>query len=204
MIGLGIAVSIISFVWVLAEAVMAWRDGMFTARQMEQKYRNHFVGLPFVWHFGMWGDLFIITPILGLIVARYGDQWSAAQVLHMGGVGILLSAAMHFIYTLTPFPDSLAWRKEMSPAGWMHLVYQGSAFAVIGLLYFCTESVSPQFLVAASAALTVHVAIASHVLLGLLDRLFSFRWCPDFINKPDPWITIAVTAVLLFTVTFWR
>ncbi len=146
----------------------------------------------------------IISPIIGSAVAQYSDQWTLAHIVIMSVIGMTLSAGIHRIYMLTPFPDSLAWRKGISTAGWMHFIYMGFAFTIIGLLYFCTESVDPGFLATASFLLTVYIAIGNHVLLGVLNEYFRFPWCPSFIRKPDPWITIAVTTFLLLTVTLWR
>ncbi len=200
---LGVLAALVSILWVLMEGALAHRNGMLTAYQMRQKYPQHPQGLPFIGHFGMWGDLFIITSLVGLIVALYSEQWSLTQMLVMAGIGMALSIAMHCVYVMTPFPDSLAWKGGISAAGWMHVLYMGIVFAVVGLLFFCTTNVSPPFLVFVSVLLTVHVAIGNHIVLGWLNETHHWSWCPDFIHKPDPWIAISATCVVLSILTGW-
>ncbi len=190
-IGLGFLAAFVSLVWVLLEGFCAWRNGMLTAKQMARKYPKYPKGLPIVWHGGMWGDLFIISSIIGFAVAWYSAQWSGGQLAFMLIIGMALSAVMHMIYIKTPFPDSLAWREELSIAGYLHFLYMGIVFAILGLLFFYTTALSPTFLIIVSVLLALHVAIGNHLLLGWANEShFHFKWCPDFIHKPDPWITI--------------
>jgi hypothetical protein len=37
-------------------------------------------GLPFLGHFGMWGDILLISPLSALIVAYYSKQWTPASL----------------------------------------------------------------------------------------------------------------------------
>lgn len=199
-----IAVVAISVLWVLLEAAMACADRMLTPSQMLEKHPDHPKGLPFICHGGMWGDVFIVSPLVGVIVAMYGEQWDKTQVLTMLTIGMVLSIAMHGVYIMTPFPDSLAWRGGISMAGWMHVMYMSAAFTIIGLFYFCTSNVPPALLIIVSTLLTIHVAIGNHVVLGLLYEQYNWAWCPDdFISKPAPWITISATLVALASMTWW-
>ena len=68
-------VALASLFRVLLEAVAAWRDGMLTLSQMKKKYPKYKVGLPFLYHFEMWGDLLIITPLMFWLVSTYSIQW---------------------------------------------------------------------------------------------------------------------------------
>lgn len=200
---MGVLAASISVLSVLIEGWLAYVGGMLTPSQMLVKYRNHPQGLPFICHGGMWGDLFLITPIVDIVVALYGDQWSTMQMGVMLGIGMVLSGAMHGVYFMTPFPDSLAWKGGISAAGLVHVVYMGIAFAIIGLLFICTANVPPTYLIVVSVVLTVHVAIANHIVLGWLNESYRWSWCPDFIHKPDPWITIAAAGAILTGLTQW-
>lgn len=200
---IGLTVASISILWVLMEGLLAYADGMLTPSQMLARYPTHLQGLPFICHGGMWGDLLFITPIVGIIVALYGDQWSTTQMLVMLGIGMVLSGAIHSVYVMTPFADSLAWKGGISAAGWVHVLYMGVALAIVGLLYFYTANVPPTYLVVVSVLLTAHVAIGNHIVLGWLNELHHWSWCPDFIHKPDPWITIAAVCVILTGLTQW-
>ena len=201
---IGFLVACTSVFWVLLEGVAAYFARTLTPSQMAKKYPEHPKTLAFICHGGMWGDLFIISTIVGVTVAMYGGQWTLIQMLVMFGLGSLLSIAMHCIYILTPFPDSLAWKKGISVAGYMHILYMGIAFAIIGLLYFYTANVSMPLLVITGVLLTTHVVIGNHVVLGLLNETHHWSWCPDFIHKPDPWITITGACAILVAMTVWR
>ena len=202
-VGLGLMVAWLSAVWMCMEAWFADRDHMFTAEQMLYKHPQHPQGLPFLWHGGMWGDLFIITPILGIIVALYASQWSLLQVSILMGVGMVMSIGMHVIYLQTPFPDCLAWKGGMSPAGVLHIPYMGGALGVIGLFLFCTRGVPNWNLVAIGIALTVHIAIGNHMLLGWVNTHLHFPWCPEFLRRPDPWVTTGAVCAILAGSIWW-
>ena len=202
-IDLGLTVSFASILWVLLEGECTRRNGMLTVRQMTQKHPQHSRGLPFIWHFGMWSDLFIITPVFGIIVAFYAEQWSSGEISLLLTVGIALSGVLHWFYSTFPFPDSLVWKGEMSLAGWLHLIYMGLAFGIIGLLFFCTEHLSAMFLVMVSGLLVVHVVIANHIVLGWLNYKYRYPWCHDFIRNRDPWISIIASCAILAGLTWW-
>jgi|SRR6185437_7852388 len=203
-IGYGLFIAWLSLFWVVVEALFADRNCMLTAQQMLAKYPAHPQGLPIIWHGGIWGDIFIITSILFVIVALYSEQWSLLQMGIMLGIGMVLSIGMHLIYLMTPFPDSLAWKGGLSIAGFLHLLYMGWVLAIIGLFLFCSHDVSPRVLIIIGIALTVHMAIGNHLLLGWFNLKFRFPWCPDFLGKPDPWITVGAVNAILAGIIWWK
>ena len=95
-ITVGIIASCISVLWVLLEGLLAYRGGMLTVSQMLAKYPGQ-RGVPFLHHGGMQGDIFIISPLVGLIIAQYGNSWSIPQMSTMLSCGIILSGFMHSI-----------------------------------------------------------------------------------------------------------
>ena len=185
--GAGLFAFFASILWVCATGFAAYLNGEFWPSQMLAKFPNHPVHLPFSAHGGMWGDIFIISPLLGVVVATHGKEWRSDQIATTLVIGMVLSGIMHWQYRQTPFPDSLAWRGAsffgFSVAGMMHFIYMGAAFALIGLLYFSTPEGSRSFIIAASIALGAHGGCGNHMPLGTFSYTGLFAWCPDFLNK---------------------
>jgi hypothetical protein len=71
---LGVVALVFLEALVLAQALFAYQEGFLIASQMLQKGVKS--GLPFLWHFGMWGDILLISPLSALIVAYYSKQWT--------------------------------------------------------------------------------------------------------------------------------
>ncbi len=185
--GAGLFAFFASAVWVMLTGLAAYLSGEFFLQQMLRKYPEYTEYLPFIAHGGMWGDILIVSPLLGIVVARFGKQWSPGQIATMLVIGMVLSGIMHWQYRQTPFPDSLAWKGApfygFSLAGIMHFLYMGVVFAVIGLLYFHTPEASRAAIIAASIALGAHVVCGNHIPLAVLNYGGLFAWCPDFLNK---------------------
>jgi hypothetical protein len=58
---------------VALQAFLAYQDHFFTASQMRQ--RGVAYGLPFIWHFGMWGDFLVISALAAYLIGRYRVRW---------------------------------------------------------------------------------------------------------------------------------
>lgn len=198
---IGDGVMILSAICIALEGYFSFRDCMFTPAQLRKKYPGR-RGLPFICHGGMWGDLVLITPLLGVIVNACAHAWTAGRVLFMGAVGLLLSAVMHMFYLEIPFPDSLAWKEGLlSRAGWFHYFFMAGVFGIVGLLYVPESEASVALLLEALAVLTVHVILANHIPLGCLVEVFRWTWCPDFLASREPWITSIAALVALGVLT---
>lgn len=201
-ISFSIPAAFASILWVLVEGYLAHRNGMLTPAQMSAKSPGR-RGLPFIAHGGMWGDVIIISPLVGLIVGTHGGDWTLVQIVIMFAIAMVLSGVMHWTYVQTPFPDSLAWKDEgITAAGWLHLIYMGAAFAVIGLLYFCTPSPSPVVVSLTGFLLSIHVVIGTHVLLGVLNELEPIEWCPNVLAPPTGYVVIGTWSVIIAMTIF--
>lgn len=192
----------VSVIWVLAEGFLAYRNGMLTPKQMSAKYPD-WRGLPFIAHGGMLGDIFIISPLAGIIVGTYGSSWTLVQIVTMFAITMALSGVMHWTYVQTPFPDSLAWKGDgITAAGWLHVIYMGVAFAIIGLLYLCTPSPNPPLVLLAGLLLCVHVVIGTHILLGVFNELEPIEWCPNFLAPPTGYVVLGAWGTLIALTMF--
>jgi len=151
-------------------------------------------GLPFLGHGGMWGDLFIISPLLGVIVFWYGVTWSAEEIALAALIGLSVSALLHMWYMRSDTPGAHG-HKNLSPAGWGHLLYMGFALAIFGLFYFFTPSVDPVFLYTTTGLIVFHLVLGSHLILGVIAP----TWYPDkpFQNKAT-WVILGACTTILF------
>src|SRR6266853_1355972 len=53
---------------VLLQGLLAYRAGFLTVSQMQSVGIQH--GLPFLWHFAMWGDLLLMSPLCAYLVGH--------------------------------------------------------------------------------------------------------------------------------------
>src|SRR5437660_9437476 len=147
-------------------------------------------GLPFIWHFGMWGDLILISPLLAFIVARYWRGWSARDVLISAGVAIAATAAMGWFYTLGELPEAHMHDHRQTPAGIVHLIYMAVAITIFVLTFFYTSNLSVLFVVGISALLILHVFFGTHLALGALSYFLELPWYPNEpLRDPAAWAT---------------
>lgn len=173
-----IAPAIIAFISleciVIAQAVLAYRSGFLTVVQMRQLGINQ--GLPFVWHFAMWGDLFIISELASYIIGRYLRQWNNRQMLISLLLGLSLSALLHWTYTFSEIPEAHAQNHLLTGAGVLHFFYMAVAFAIFTQFFFFTKDVSSKLLIGVSVLLSAHVFIGTHMVLGIIAIIFPLDW----------------------------
>lgn len=200
---LGIAVVLIAELLVAAGAAAAYKDKFFFVRQMKE--RGFEKGFPFVIHGAMWSDLFIISPLVGFLVAAYASQWSVESWVIAGVAGMLVSLALHFfVYLKGTLPGSHGYNGNLTTAGWIHVVYTALALQIIALFYFATTSIDHTHLLITS------ILLALHLPTGLIGQLWANKRHPEwFPENPlkyyGVWIFIAVMVALigLWTYVLW-
>jgi hypothetical protein len=136
------------------------------------------LGLPFAWHFGMWGDLFIVSPLAAYVVGCYSSTWRLRWVLLSLAFGVAAAIILGWSYTLPDIQEAHAQNHSLTPTGVVHLVYTALVLAVFTQFFFFTENISPQLLRIASVLLIAHVFFGTHMALGLLNLFYSFDWYP--------------------------
>ena len=184
---------------VLLQALDAYYEGLLSPNQMVCETRIT-KGLPFFAHGGMWGDFFLISPLIAYIASVYGRQWSASAVIPWLIIGCSASYVLHIVFAQIPWLESHVVSGHLTNAGRIHLVYMGFAIAAFGLVYFETVHVSPLFLLAMGILLPLHLLAGTHMFLGLLKP----DWYPgDPLRNIPAWSTICVLTGLIWWRTYY-
>jgi hypothetical protein len=179
---------------------LAQRDNFLTVPQMQESGVNS--GLPFIHHFGMWGDLFIISPLAAYIVGRFLKSWRRIRWIAASlTTGFVVSGYMHWTYLSANFPEAHVQNHQLTPVGWVHLLYMGSALAVFTQFFLFTTNIPRALLRITSVLLVVHVFLGTHMVLGLFDLIHPIGWYPaQPLRSFEGWAVIGVVTTILF----WR
>jgi len=178
---------------VLLGGYLAYRDDFLTARQMVNN-KGFKDGLPFLAHAGMWGDFFLVSPLIAVIISKFAGQWSYIMIGSCFVVAYIISATMHKLYVTAKIPESHTYGGRLTGTGKVHLVYMAIAIAILLLFFFCTKEVSKVMALSTSIILAVHIAIGNHVLVGL----FKPSWFSRFPHKEkSTMISIGISWVLI-------
>lgn len=181
---------------VFAQAFLAYRDRFFTVAQMRDRGIDQ--GLPFLWHFGMWGDALVISGLAAYIIGRFFYSWRLGTTLVSLAIGLLSAAIMSWIYTFSGIPEAHVQDHRLTAAGMVHLVYMAIALAVFLQFFLFTDGASVRLLRMASMLLTAHVFIGTHMLLGILTIVHPLAWYPvQPLKSVLGWITFAAVAFAL-------
>jgi hypothetical protein len=184
---------------VLAEFVLAYRDDFLNVAQMRHRGFEH--GLPFVWHFAMWGDLLVISPLAAYLVHRFHPRWHRERVTLSLVVGFISSAALHWTYRFAPFPETHVVDHALTGAGWVHLLYMGFAISIFIQFFLFTETVSTACLCVVSALVFLHVFVGTHMLLGLINLAYPQDWyAGEPLKSLAGWMIITLVGITLL----WR
>lgn len=191
------ASAIITFVslecLVAVQALLVYRDHFLTVSQMQQRGVDQ--GLPFVWHFGMWGDLLIVSGLAAYVIGRYFSRWHSQRMLVSLALGFSSAAILSWIYTFSGMPEAHVQNHRLTVAGMVHLFYMAIAFAVFIQFLFFTKDISVRLLRAVSVLLFVHVFFGTHMALGIMNVISPLDWYPaQPLKSFFGWITVATVA----------
>jgi hypothetical protein len=181
------------------QALLAYQDHFLTVSQMQQ--RGVAKGLPFLWHFGMWGDVFVVSGLAAYLVGHYSSRWRPKWILTSIAIGFVATGLFSWLYTLSGMPEAHVQNHALTAAGRIHAIYMCIAFAVFLQFFLFTQDVAPRTLGIVSVLLLVHVFIGTHMLLGLINIALPQNWYPaQPLRSIVGWITIATLAAGLL----WR
>jgi hypothetical protein len=146
--------------FVLAEFGLAYWDGFAFAWQVRALPIAPAKFLDFWRHAGMWGDFFIINPILAYLLDAHGKSWKLATF----GV-VFLSVALVGALLLIPLlkdsrtiPSAFTRDGLLTLVGGMHYVYFTVATTVVAMLYVFTprQEINDQEVIVITLCLIVH------------------------------------------------
>jgi len=202
-VGIWLAVIAASVVLALLEGYCSWKyDQSFFKSQVWDRW--HQAGIPLSMHGGWWSDILILPIAFALVVWYRADTWSWELVAIMVAIGFAVSLANHLLLiTGQPLPDPFGWmRFKWSTAIGLHFVYFAIYTALIGLFFFSKDL--PWWAVVAMAVLVgIHVALGTHVPLGIIERWVGWKEIPDLIASPPlPWMNLSVWLLLAGLATY--
>jgi hypothetical protein len=179
---------------VLAQAVASWFDGYLTQAQMHSRGIAH--GWSFLEHGGMWGDAFIISPLLAYILSKYRlAYFSKASVFVLIAV-TLAALAMGYAYQRTGMtsPEAHTHDGATTLAGLIHGVFAIFAIWTCSLVYL--DLTSPP--VAKSDVIAFSLLLTPFFVLGVtkLSQHWSFGTLAIW--------QVAIEIALLWAVTAGR
>ena len=184
---------------VLIQAVLAYRDHFLTASQMESIHVAR--GLPFLWHFGMWGDFFIISPIAAYLTRQYGSQWRPRSVLISLAVGVTAASLLGWLYTFSAMPEAHVQTHHLTGAGVIHQCYMAAVVSVLVEFFIFTPSVSLRVLRVVSVLVMFHLVLGTHIALGVLNAFEPLHW---YSGEPLKSIFAYATITTVAFALLWR
>jgi hypothetical protein len=159
------------------QAVFANQDHFLTIAQM--KGRGISQGLPFVWHFAMWSDFFVISPLAAYVTGRTFSQWRQRRILATLAVGVVSAITLSVFYMfLSSFPEAHVQNFRLTHAGVAHAIYLAIAVSVFIQFLCFTDGVSLGLLRTVSILLLLHVFIGTHMALGIIKLYYPLDWYP--------------------------
>jgi len=185
--------------FVVLQAFLAYEDRFFTVAQMHQ--RGIKAGLPFIWHFGMWGDFVLISVVAAYVIGRYFDRWRMRSMIVSLAVGFVVAGLLSWFYTLSSMPEAHIQNSALTSAGWVHLVYMAVAIAVFTHFFFFSKGISSRLLRVVSVLLFIHVFVGTHMALGILKLFSPLDWYPQ---QPLGSAFGLVTLVMVGSGLVWR
>ena len=133
-IGVSLATFALLEALVMLQAWLAYKDHFLTLAQMQG--RGVRLGLPFAWHFGMWGDVFIVSPLAAYVTGRFVSRWRFRQILASFSAGLAAAVVMHYSYTFSDIQDAHIQYHVLTRVGFVHLVYMAITLAIFTQFFF--------------------------------------------------------------------
>ena len=189
---------------VFLQAFFAYKDSFLTSRQVLRHWGE---GLPFLFHGGMWGDVFIVAWLMAYIIDRHHAAWTTFAMSLALVAGLLASEFMHEkVYTAggIKIPEAHTHDGKLTAAGHLHSMYMGVGFAVLGLYYFATPGLGSREVWTVSGVLFAHMVIGTHIPFKIWVTLRRPRWYPKVpILDTAGALTLTGVGALLVAASVW-
>jgi hypothetical protein len=149
----------------------------------------------------MWGDFLLMSALCGYLVYLYGSQWSLSDLLMAGFIGLVVTIAMGYTFTLHNTPEAHMIDHQITKVGWVHLLYTWVALSVFLLFYFFTTTLDRPLIFITGVFVFAHVLLSTHIVVKAMALMGKIDWFP---RQPlfDP-IGIALLLILGTGLT-WR
>jgi len=147
---------------VLASGWFAWRDGYLFMSQTRYGVPAGMNIAVFIEHAGMWGDFFIVSPVVAYILDTYSARWEVRRLLTTFGCATLLaSLVLLLIWTEASkhLYESMARGGYVTVTGALQFLYMAISLTGIAMYYLGTSDVSKRSVLVVTALLAVHVAL---------------------------------------------
>lgn len=201
--GVRIASAVITFVilesLVLAQFLLAYRDGLLTYNQMNSRGLGN--GLPLVWHFGVWSDGLMLSGLLAWLVFMNARAWRLRSIVVASTAALVITLVMTWTYTSSPNPEGHVLNHALTAAGWLHTAYMWMALTIILAFFFCESQIPSRYKAVVSWLLFCHVLVGTHMLLGLLNVNNALPWYQRApLKSLAGWAIVGVVAISLLVV----
>jgi len=189
---------------VLLQGMFAYRDDFFTPTDV--LFRQTY-GLPFLYHGGMWSDVFLFAPLMAYIIDTHGGTWEWKLLFIALAFGLAASYAMH-MYLYVPggmkIPEAHTHDGMLTTAGWIHLFYMTAGIAVLVLFYLAPSIHSPAEVWTVSGLLFLHFVIGTHVPFKIWVAIRNPIWYPTgpIVDLPTAF-TLGGLAAALIGLSLW-
>ena len=158
---------VILCLFILAEFAFAYWDGFAFPWQVRASPAAPEVFLDFWRHGGMWGDFFIINPLLAYLLSAHSKSWNLGTIAIVFTI-MALTGALLFIPLLEDSrttPSAFSRDGLLTVVGAMHYVYFIISTTIITMFYLFTPVQS----IKRGEGIVITVCVLAHWALGVLE-----------------------------------
>ena len=149
------------------QAAFAYRDGYLTMAQAKKlPHEPGKVLAVWIEHFGMWGDVILVSPVCAYIIVRFFPIWTTTDFLLSALISFVAGAALLWLWEAGSknLDESLARDGELTVSGWLHGLYMMVAIFWLVLFFVFT----PVAAISHTEASWISVWMMVHVFLGFV------------------------------------
>jgi hypothetical protein len=156
--------------WVLG-LVAAWSINMHTATAMQR--RGIHTGLPYLWHFGMWSDVFLVHPLCAYLAAKYGHEWVLAWLWFMVPNGLVAALILQcYVWPSNKTKESQVMDGKVTVAGYVHIPQATIIISILflALMTLVNGRMELHDAIISLVVVALHMFIGTHIPLKMLKR----------------------------------